>query len=346
MSILMKQALIAVSVLTYLSTPALSLEVAVDSNSTVLPWLVTNIQGDDAVAGVGPVKPTQAAVMYLVKGHGVTYPKDIGAAVLATDTGESLSQSQKDLVSTGQGIVLGTAATWSADRIYHYKGVEDAVTYLPNCSYVRLYSVSEEDAKKMIKAFVEAMEVEATAQVREAERKCEDYARNESLLQQKIEETQAAIQDIVRNPGIMISPEDISRLISTTEELKNSLSIDVAGLNARIEAMTMYIASKETSPEGKTRLQQMLIDQNIELAGVLAKLKAADEARDKAQGKYLLSMRLGELRKQSDELRAQLMKAQEQFREADIAYMKAQGEVIHPQIFQNKATIYPVKMEK
>jgi hypothetical protein len=52
------------------------------------------------------------------------------------------------------------------------------------------------------------------------------------------------------------------------------------------------------------------------------------------------------LRKESDELRTQLMKVEQQMEEAKMDYRTALDKVIHPQIFQNKATIYPVTTEK
>jgi hypothetical protein len=39
------------------------------------------------------------------------------------------------------------------------------------------------------------------------------------------------------------------------------------------------------------------------------------------------------------------VKAEKQAQDAGMVYSRLRDEVIHPQIFQNKATIYPVKTE-
>ena len=341
-----KSAVTAVVVL-MVCTGAMALgfkDLTIDVNSTPGDWWIQGPSG--AVEGKGPVRPTHLAHLFVFNsGKGLP---DI-TTVLGTQSGKTLSQEQKDLVTTGQGIVWPhrsgrtdgelwfTPSGWNRDL---------SGATIPNYFEVFLYAVNKDELDKLVHAYVEALDAEANRFAGEARRLLAELNSDREGLRGRLAEVEAEMRDIVQKRGGALSPEDIGRVISSTQEVKNSLQIEIAGLNARIEAITKFVSAKDTSPESKTRLQDMLIDHNIELAGALAKLKTADAARELASEKYGDSIRLGDLRREMESVRSRVEETNGWMRKAEMDWRKADAEVVEPRIYQNKVTIHPVEQQK
>jgi hypothetical protein len=329
-----KYMIAGVGVLMMAMANASAADVTIDVNSTPQIW--ANPWESAEGYEPSPIKPTHVARLFVAidTSH---WPQ--AKAVLATPTAATMSEAQKGLLFTGQGVL-----TLDKPRIV---GAQQ-VRLIPNCIGIELYGVSENECRRMVKAYMEAMDKETGSEEANAEHRVRDCMVSRDRTQQKLDQNTAEIDKIVSKSGVVLSPEDVGRIASTAEEMRNSLQIDVAGLNARIAEITKTLGKGGGTVGGiddatRTRLQQMLIDQSIELAGVLAKLKALDEARTGAKEKYMDSLRLIDLRKESEEARGKLAKAEDAIQQAERALQKVKAETVEPQIFQNKVTIYPVK---
>jgi|GEM_PF-5292526 len=347
MNTCVKSAVMVVVVVLMICTSAMGLafkDLTIDVNSTPGDWWIQGPSG--AVEGKGPVRPTHLAHLFVFNsGKGLP---DI-TTVLGTQSGKTLSQEQKDLVTTGQGIVWPhRSGRTDGERWFTPSGWNRDLSgaTIPNYFEVFLYAANKDELDKLVHAYVEALDAEAERFLTEARMRVIDHVQNAESLRRRLAEIEAQIRDIVQKRGVALSPEDVGKVISSTQELKNSLQIEIAGLNARIEAITKFIASKETSPESRTRLQDMLMDHNIELAGALAKLKAADLACAQASEKYGDSVRLGDLRREMEAVRSQVEEANGWIRKAQMDFRKADAEVVEPRIYQNKVTIHPVEAKE
>jgi len=86
----------------------------------------------------------------------------------------------------------------------------------------------------------------------------------------------------------------------------NTLEVEIAGLQAKVSANKEYMAQAKLTNEALTKLQQILADHIIELAGALARKETATKIRDQAKEFYDLNMQLSKLPKSLDYIQKSL----------------------------------------
>ena len=108
--------------------------------------------------GQGPIKPTYVAIFHIRRPH-VDMPSGQQGIlqILKTSAGQSLSDQQQKFMAASDAITW-----WGIDAI-------------KNHDTVLLYAVSEEDAKKMVQAYIEVPANKARSKVQEYEKYLEEW---------------------------------------------------------------------------------------------------------------------------------------------------------------------------
>jgi hypothetical protein len=259
--------------------------------------------------------------------------------MLKTTPGRSMSTEQRSFLS---------AST-----------ITDAITVIDRGKIVRrhyqicLYAMSELDARKMAVAFIEAIADKAD--------KIENYKNRIRSLQEEIlrtkrnildkeDETEVALANLresIKNVHYL-STDEAKQAISELNTMLNNLDIELAGMEAKLEAIQeqrqKLIRDKKFKLEDK--LEDMLIDLLIELKVAEARKETAIELRMQAEG-FCKQMDAKKAEFQEDVNRYKMrvtMFEQEthQFKEK---LADPDMETLPPKVYQNKVTIYPVRAE-
>jgi len=351
-----KHQLVIAMILAFISFSALGVEPNLpktkprfEINSEEQQWQV-----EGGKIGKGPIKPTHVAELFLPDYEEYSpnsNPQRI-MRMLKTASGRSISSEQRVFLS---------AST-----------VKDAISIIDRGDtvrrhyHIRLYAISEQDARKTAVAFVEALADKA-----EKIRNYKDHIRS---LQGEIFQTKewifnkeaeaevelANLRESIKNVHYL-STDEAKQAISELNTMLNNLDIELAGMKAKLQAIQEHqvrqkaIRSKIPLVEGTERinrdgillkLEDMLIDLLIELKVAEARKETATEIR----------MRAEDFCKQMDAKKAEFQKDVNKYKthvtmyEQEIHQFKEKladpdMETLPPKVFQNKVTIYPVRVE-
>jgi len=306
------------------------IEVKFEVSSKGQAWIIGK---GNTESGRGPIRPSHVAVLFM--GPSRLFPDFESSAVinsiLSTSAGKSLSQTQVHLLSTGSGCI---------SRLGRFGDT------VPNHYHFRLYAVSEKDARKLTEAFIEVVTDQARIKAQPTEETILDLqdkiSQTETRIPEANAEAQAASSELaeLKKTVHYLSSQEAKKTISELNRILVTNDIDIAGIRAKITAIEEYKSKKEIYDESHlAALDQMLSEQNIELAATLAKKKAATTARQAAE-RYC---RLEETSKTPNHLAKQLslykMNLQNSRDELN------RHDMLPPEVFQNEVTIYPVLPE-
>lgn len=284
--------------------------------------------------GRGPIHPSHVAVLFV--GPSQLFPDfetpSVIKSILSTSAGKSLSQQQVHLLSTGYGCIsrLGRFG----DKV-------------PNHYHFRLYAVSENDARKLTEAFIEILTDQARIKALPHRERMLDLQneilQTEAKIPKANAEAEAASSELaeLKKTVHYLSSEEAEQTISELNRILVTNDIDIAGTRAKITVIEEYKSKKIFSGESHlAALNQMLSEQNIELAALLAKKKAATTARQAAERYCNLLKAL----KMPNHLVTQLSLYKRDWEtQKDILN---RSDFIQPEVFRNEVTIYPVKAEQ
>ncbi|MHC4575035.1 MAG: hypothetical protein ACYS76_13035 [Planctomycetota bacterium] len=302
-------------------------------SETELNWMV----GKGSVeTGHGGIRPTHAAALY------IRYAQDLPdfyspagqRSILSTASGKLLSQRQVDLLSTGTNCIA---------RLGRF-GQE-----LNNHYHFRLYAVSEEDARKTAEAFIQFMTQAANEKAQPSKETLSDLEARVSRSKSELPQAEADAKDAqaqlakFRKQGRFLSMKQ-KQAEDTTGELNRmliTLDIEIAGIQAMLSAIEQYRSDEGASNKATVgQLEEIQREQTVKLAGALAKKEKAEAALKEAAEYYNLSR----ASKRADYLRQNIRTL-----EMNINQFKARlacPEMLPPMVFQNKVTIYPVRVEE
>jgi len=262
-------------------------------------------------------------------------PAIVDKSILATLAGKSLSQDQIDLLHTGACI-----------RILGRFGAA-----VGNHQHVRIYAVNQDDARKTVEAFIEVLkEVYTTAQYfksRQLELQ-ENIAKGRKDITEKevkLKSTQARLEELKKSV-YYTSRDEAKQIVLELNKTVNTLDVEIAGLQAKISAIEKYKSDKKTDAETLAKLEAMLGEQVVELAGALAKKEVATRIRDQAQEYYRLNIVEIDLLNVTHNLKTNLSNFESELQQVENQLAQAVEDVRQPKVFQNKVTIYPVRVEE
>jgi len=311
-----------------------------ESNRDAQTWYGKGRSG----LGRGPVAPTHAAVMHVWmpdvrSSRPLDLPKgDEGIRrMLKTPSGKSLSGQQREFLSTSDAMVWHSVGNMKDhDKIY-------------------LYAVNAADVKKMAQAFLEVGIDSAQAAMQGVKASLHSYEEKVAKIRKELPKTEAELKTVAaeyekarKETHSPLSDaetvEESKKIILEMNTILDSLAIEINGIEAKLLAVEKIKAQKTAgSAEGLARLEDIMSEQAIELAGALAKKKAAISIREREEKFYDLYKRRISLAKQVGELKKELRNAESYQRNAEKWLADPQHNMLPPRVYQNKVTIHPAR---
>ncbi len=262
--------------------------------------------------------------------------------ILETSAGQSISEQQRELLRTGHAI---TTVGYFGDTV-------------GNHFHFRCYAVSRDDTEKIVKALMEFL----TNRNNEI---LQSVQNNKTLLEEKIIDCKDEISkkqdelkgiesklDELGKTAHYLSPDEAEETVLELNKTLNALDVEVAGLQAKVSTIENYVEkykSKKTvagSQEALAKLEQMLSEQAVELASALARKEAATKIRNQAEEFYNLHKQHAQLPEELKNLRKNLSRFESDLRDIKEMLFKPNPDMLPTKVYQNKVTIYPVRVEE
>jgi hypothetical protein len=294
--------------------------------------------------GKGPIKPTHVAELFLPYSDEYvpnSNPQRI-VRMLKTPSGQTISSEQRVFLS----------ASTVKDAI----SVIDRGDTVRRHFHIRLYAMSELDARKMAEAFVEAMGDEAE--------KIRSYKEQTDMLQEGIfrtknkildkeaeaEDILATLRESIKNVHYLSTDEAKQAILELNTTL-NNLDIELAGMKAKLMVIQEYKERQKAKGEIVVnregillRLENMWIDLLIELKVAEAKKETATQLRSQAEDFCKqMNAKKAESQKEINKLKMDISFFEREIHQFGEKLADPDMEMLPPKIFQNKVTIYPVK---
>jgi len=192
------------------------------------------------------------------------FRQDVDTWVLETRAAEGLSQEQRRLVR-------------NADTV---RGVSRR-SKVPGTATLelRVHAVSEQDARLMTRAVVEWLESSPRVAFEIERRKLKSSiaalqgARTELAQFLREQPHPAAELEKISQSVWYSSAEEAEEDIRALEKAMRAVELDIAGITAKTEAIQKHMQAR-TGPSVREALQRLLIEQDVEMAGAMAR-KAA-----------------------------------------------------------------------
>jgi hypothetical protein len=326
------------------SEDEIKLKFEIDDKKSQL-WL----SGRPKQLGQGPIKPTHVAIFHIRRPH-VDMPSGHSGIlqILKTSAGQSLSQQQQKFLTASDAITW-----WGIDEI-------------KNHDTVLIYAVSEEDAKKMVQAYFEIPANEANARIQEYEKYITDRKQEIIEIKEVLPEKQKQADGItpklmeIKKTHYFWAYDDVYKKAKETmlemDKKLDVLTIELAGIREKIAVINEYrktpqdmqaIERRRQLPEGMlVKLEQMFVEQTIELKSAEAREQAAIKIRDRDKAFVDLFIQWKSLSAEVHNLKANLESAEEQVQGMEERLSNPTPDMLPPELYQNKVTIYPVFPEQ
>jgi hypothetical protein len=292
--------------------------------------------------GRGPIKPTRVAVFHIRRpSDRDRFPWDPGGIlqILRSPAGESLSEQQRQFLTASDAIV--------------WRGIED----IKNHDTVFLYAVGDEDAKKTVQAYLEVAIDEANSRMQEWKIELHEHEEKAAKARKGLPEKEAEFEAInVEYEIVKKKTHNLSSEPDAAEESKgtilemnrvlDSLAIEITGIEAKLSAVERIKSQKKvSSKEGLAKLEEIKSEQTVELAGALARKKAALNIREREEEFYGLHQQRFSLWRQVVSLKKSLKNSEQILAQAEEELAHMEPQMLPPKLYQDKVTIYPVRTE-
>lgn len=208
------------------------------------------------------------------------------------ESGLNLSPEQNYEQTTLRLLASEPGSRMSAEQrrfvgIARWLQVESRVTGGPCQEYV-LYAVSRPDAELMVQAFMEAFLAKRRKAYEELRQSLTSWRQALDTIEMEIEtellatRDEAARREQLRAGTTYQSADDAKAdIVALTEKLRD-VEIDIAGIEA-MRAAIGQVKANHKSPEMQQRLDQMLIEQDMRLAGALARKELTQSYIERAE---------------------------------------------------------------
>lgn len=297
-------------------------------------WLIENNKGS------GPIRPEYMAELYIRNSHSISFGTGYGkfAELLQTSAGKSMSPVQKEFLDT-------SGSYEPSDQPFPDKPI----------GYVRihLYAVSQDDAKKMARAFIEYVNENTQARIKEYKEQIRKWEEAVSQAKKKLAEVEPQLKEtdeqykMVKKDTHQFSSDNeavdlAKKTIVEMDKTFNDLDIELAGIQERIRTIKDYQNKERQRPELQAKLDSMYIDLMIELNGLEARKKVAKEISRREQNFLSRFNKLTELGKEAGELSRTIADNQRGIEEAAKRFNLPRPEFIPADIYKDTVTIYAV----
>lgn len=310
------------------------------NNKQTKPWVV----GPTGKAR-GPIKPTHVAVFYVRRPWNSSEGDTAVQQILKTSEGQSLSEQQRHFLIASDAVVR-----WGIHNIQNH-------------DMLLLYAVSEEDAKKMVRAYLEIPANEAKARRQEYEQYVKD--RKQEIIeikkvlpekQKQADEMEPKYMEIKKTRYFSLSDDEAYEKAKETmlemDKMLDVIAIELAGIREKMSVINEYrttpqdmqaIERRRQLPEGMlVKLEQMFVEQTIELKSAEAREKAAVMIRDRDKAFVDLFIQWKNLSGEVHNLKSNLENNERRAQEIEDRLNNPEPFMLPPELYQNKVTIYPV----
>ncbi|MBW8035809.1 MAG: hypothetical protein FVQ79_09315 [Planctomycetes bacterium] len=289
------------------------------------------------------IKPTHVA--FMGKSYQLFVPSCFEPdALLKTPSGQSMSDLQKEFVKQGNACKVD----------FLILGKPILRTHLLRKTH--LFAVTEDDAKKMAAAFIESWQNNMGAEVQKFLEKKKEFEKKAPELRKRCAEKRKEFDELEKTlkeksskglhslDGNIVhnsKAKDDARQAARQLYLKlNSANIEIEVIKARLSAATVYQARENANPTVQTKLEDILCEQTIELAGALERQAGITNTLRQEEEFYRLYVqfneageRLNEYARGATSAEKKLKRATEEFENIDSSY---------PGVKDNKGVIRPV----
>ncbi len=288
-----------------------------------------------------PFETTHFAILF-IRGSWGSQPIKSEDAILATTAARTMSQKQRELVST-----------------LPYRYIDSGKT-IGNHTYYRLYGVGEDDTKKMVEAFIEVLANRANKEVQhylsKQQESQEKIAKIKKVLPEKQKQFEAAESKYKEIKNARYFPHNSNETYKKAKEtmfqmdkMLDVLEIELAGILEKVKSIEKYRQrkyaedAKQFSRETLDKLDQMFVEQMIELSSAKARQKAALQIREREKEFLNLFSQWSNLNSEVKRLKDNLENSENNLLDVEKILANPFPEMLPPKVFQNKVTIYPVQ---
>ena len=313
-------------------------DVKFESGKESQPW----ISDEMFSPGRGPIEPTHVAIFHIRRPSDTTRfphaPQGI-LQILKSSTGKSLSEQQRQFLSASDAIV--------------WRGVGN----IKNHDTLYLYAVGDKDAKKTVQAYFEVALDIANSMMQERKIELHEYEEKAAQARKELPEKEAEFEainveyEIVKKKTHNLSShsdagKESKETILEMNRVLDSLAIEIIGIEAKLSAVERIKSQRKVSSiEGLAKLEEIKSEQTVELAGALARKKAALNIRERKEEFYGLHKQTFSLVGQVDSLKNSLMNYEQILTHVEEELARIEPSMLPPKLYQDKVTIYPVLKE-
>jgi hypothetical protein len=218
--------------------------------------------------------------------------------------------------------------------------------------FLWLYAVTQEDARKMVQAYVQYATREfrrrvaaAENQIRNATKNIEDAQKQIADLEQRSEAARQSLEELQKTVPYRTESEAHEAIVEL-DRMRNTAQVEIAGIVAKMDRIEGYRQQPprklELPPDAAARLGMMLVEEDIALQGAAAREKRATTLREQASRFVDLASTLAKAPGEKESLTKTLGVARQDFSlwQGNLASLKRKEPKIPPRV-----VIYPVQWE-
>lgn len=158
--------------------------------------------------------------------------------------------------------------------------------------FLWLYAVTQDDARKMVQAYVQYATREfrrrvavAESQIRNATKNIEDAQKQIAELEQRSEAARQSLEELQKMVPYRTESE-AHEAVMELDRMLNTAQVEIAGIRAKMDRILGYRKERppgmQLSPEALAKLDMMLVEEDIALQGAAAREKMATRLREQA----------------------------------------------------------------
>jgi len=315
--------------------PQIKIELG-DQEKSWLRWV------DPSQAGQGPIRPTHVAEFLISDEGQPTMPRN--RDILDASAAATMSPKQRKFIEDSDA--LGSSMTRGRVK-------EEGREY----RRFFLYAVSEDDARKMIDAFIEIRSEQPRrrrlAYITTLQKNQEEMAKAKGLLPGKeaLLPTVKAEYDKSKEYAHAFSAdteaaEHAKQTMLEMSKMLDTLDVELAGIREKLKVINDYWSKRgEMSEAARGKLQEMEIEQMVELKGAEARRKAAVAIRKREKDFFDLFDKWTSLESEVKGLAGTIESREKRIAEIEEILANPKPDMLPPKIYQDKVVIYPVNTD-
>lgn len=284
------------------------------------------------------IRPTHVAVMRIKH---VRVPRIYWTEISNNPIGRTMSKRQKEFIAEANG------------RIRNLHRIEEGFEF-------RWYAVSQEDAKKMTQAFIDVWNTKVDTKLqpllkrrKELEEKIAEIKKELPEKQKQAKKLESKYKEIknARYSSLsdVVAYERAKETMLKMDNMLDTFEIELAGIREKMKTIRRFRSGQEPvrnqTNQVNYRLDEMFVEQMVELRGVEARKKAALRIRNREKEFLDLFSQWSNFDNEVNRLQHDLEISENNLRDTEKMLANPTPDMLPPRVYQNKVTIYRVKVE-